>query len=204
MTEITHQLLDKKSIIKQVAIALIIAAVLLVSAVLPAEYGIDPLGIGEATGFSKLYIPEENAASSAVPNAQHRILKLENLGAGPNVPRPAAADNPPPAKQLEERADEVSILVPAGKGLEYKVDMLKYGKLRYEWITDNGELFFDFHGEVKGNNNYFDSYTVSYSNNIMGSFIAPFEGPHGWYFKNNSDQDITVKIKLKGQYSLKQ
>ncbi|VEE05158.1 Uncharacterised protein [Chryseobacterium gleum] len=52
MSEIAHQILDKKSIIKQVIYALIIGAVLLVSAVLPAEYGIDPLGIGKATGFS--------------------------------------------------------------------------------------------------------------------------------------------------------
>lgn len=39
MAEIAHQILDKKSIVKQVIIALVIGAVLLVSAVLPAEYG---------------------------------------------------------------------------------------------------------------------------------------------------------------------
>jgi heavy metal efflux system protein len=91
-----------------------------------------------------------------------------------------------------------------GEGLEYKVNMLKYGQMKYEWITDKGELYFDFHGEVKNNSNYFESYTIAYSNNMVGSLVAPFEGPQGWYFKNNSNENITVKIKMKGQYLLKQ
>jgi len=202
MAELPHQILDKRSVVKQVLIALAIGAVLLVSAVLPAEYGIDLLGIGKALGFSKLYVAE--GSTPAPVSEPHAVLSLENIGSGPDVPRPAAADNPPPATQLSERTDVVSILVPAGKGLEYKVNMLKHGNLRYEWITDKGELFFDFHGEVKGTSNYYESYTVAYSNNMVGSFIAPFEGPHGWYFKNNSNVDITVKLRLKGQYLLKQ
>ncbi|QRQ62312.1 MULTISPECIES: hypothetical protein [Sphingobacterium] len=203
MSEITHQILDKKSIVKQVIIAFIVGTVLLVSAVLPAEYGIDPLGIGKATGFIKLYVPkgEEKSASSA---EAHKVITLANVGSGPDVARPSAADNPPPATQLADRADEVNVLVPAGKGLEYKVNMLKYGALRYEWSTDKGELYFDFHGEVKGYNNYFESYTIAYSNNVAGSFLAPYEGPQGWYFKNYTTEDITVNIKLKGQYLLKQ
>ncbi|MBB1646423.1 hypothetical protein ACR777_14800 [Sphingobacterium spiritivorum] len=202
MAEITHQILDKKSIVKQILIALVVGTILLVGAVLPAEYGIDPLGIGKATGFSKLYVGEANTEMLA--SGPHKILQLENVGSGAEVPKPAAAGNPAPATQLAERTDEVNVVIPAGKGLEYKVDMLKHGNLRYEWITDKGELYFDFHGEVKNNSNYFESYTIAYSNNMVGSLLAPFEGPQGWYFKNNSNEDITVKIRMKGQYLLKQ
>ncbi|MGJ1361174.1 hypothetical protein ACR79B_07190 [Sphingobacterium spiritivorum] len=202
MAEIAHQILDKKSIIKQVIIALIIGAVLLVSAVLPAEYGIDPLGIGKVTGFSKLYVGDTGVETVAA--GPHKILKIENVGSPADVAKPAAADNPAPATQLAERTDEVSVVIPAGEGLEYKINMLKHGELKYEWITDKGELYFDFHGEVKDNSNYFQSYTIAYANNMAGSLLAPFEGPHGWYFKNNSKEDITVKIKMKGQYLLKQ
>ena len=184
MSEIAHKILDKKSIIKQVIIALVIGATLLVSAVLPAEYGIDPLGIGKATGFSKLYVAEESTENLA--SGPHKILKLENVGSPADVAKPDAANNPAPATQLTERTDEVSVIIPAGKGLEYKVNMLKYGQLKYEWITDKGELYFDFHGEVKNNSNYFESYAIAYSNNMAGSLISPFEGPQGWYFKNNS------------------
>lgn len=199
MSELQHQILDKKSIIKQVVIAAIIGAVLLVSAVLPAEFGIDPLGIGKVTGFDKLYIPEdENKGSSS--NTPHETLTMSKLGSGKDVPRPKEADNPPPAQQLAVREDEASVLVPAGKGLEYKVNMLKYGVLEYEWKTDKGEVYLDMHGEVKDNHNFFESYLIAYSNNMTGTIIAPFEGPHGWYFKNNGTEDVTVKIRLKGQY----
>lgn len=147
MSEIAHKVLDKKSIIKQVIIALIIGTTLLVSAVLPAEYGIDPLGIGKATGFSKLYVPE--GSTENLSSEPHKILKMENVGSPADVAKPDAANNPAPATQLAERTDDVSVVIPAGKGLEYKVNMLKYGQLKYEWITDKGELYFDFHGEVK-------------------------------------------------------
>lgn len=203
MAEIAHQILDKKSVIKQVIIAIIIGAILVVGAVLPAEYNIDLLGIGKATGFSKLYVPENENANTGGSSEPHKILTLSNLGSGKDVSKPIAADNPAPTTQLAARNDEVNVSVPAGKGLEYKVNMLKYGQLKYEWITDNGAVYFDLHGEVKDNSNYFESYTIAYSNNMVGSFIAPFEGPHGWYFKNNSAEDIVVKLKMSGQYVLK-
>lgn len=203
MSELQHQILDKKSLIKQIIIAMVIGTILLVSAVLPAEFGIDPLGIGKLTGFSKLYIPE-NQNTNSFSSTPHETLNMSKLGSGKDVPRPKEADNPAPKEQLAIRTDEVSVLVPAGKGLEYKVNMLKYGTLEYDWKTDKGEVYLDMHGEVKGNHNFFESYLITYSNNMTGTLIAPFEGPHGWYFKNNGNQDITVKIHLKGQYLLKE
>ena len=62
---------------------MVIGAVLLVSAVLPAEYGIDPLGIGKATGFSKLYVGD--AGTEALASGPHKILKLENVGSPADV-----------------------------------------------------------------------------------------------------------------------
>lgn len=202
MTELTSDILSKKTILKQLIIAVLVGLTILFSAVLPAEYGIDPLGIGKATGFSKLYVGDTTTEST--PAKPHKLLKLENVGSPANIAKPSESNNPPTTIKLAERSDEISIIVPAGEGLEFKVNMLKYGQLKYEWITDKAELYFDFHGEVKNNSSYFESYTIAYSNNMVGSFIAPFEGPHGWYFKNYFDKDITVKLRLKGQYLLKQ
>ena len=44
--------LNKGQLLKSLIIALIIGAVVLVTAVLPAEYGLDPLGTGKLFGFS--------------------------------------------------------------------------------------------------------------------------------------------------------
>ncbi|MBC7642631.1 MAG: hypothetical protein H7174_09910, partial [Flavobacterium sp.] len=61
MSEINHQIVEKKQIIKAVLFALILSILILVSAVLPAEYGIDPIGTGKLFGFSKLHIAENTA-----------------------------------------------------------------------------------------------------------------------------------------------
>ena len=42
MSEMKHPILEKSKIIKATIIALVVGALLLVVAVLPAEYGIDP------------------------------------------------------------------------------------------------------------------------------------------------------------------
>lgn len=210
MSEINHPILEKNKIIKATIIALIGGALLLVVAVLPAEYGIDPTGAGKILGFSKLYVPESNqtnslgtiASTSSLP-----LIKLEKAGSGPNVTRPVEADYPAPEEQLSSREDETKVVVPAGKGIEFKINMLKYGKMKYEWTTANNEiLYFDFHGEVKQEQDakevYFESYTIANSHNMVGTFLAPYEGKHGWFFRNTGNEDIVVNLRLKGQYTL--
>jgi hypothetical protein len=210
MSEMNPPILEKKQIIKATIISIIVGAVLYVVAVLPAEYGMDPTGAGELLGFSKLYVPEEaetNNLTLMTTNASTPIIKLEKAGSGPDVERPVEADNPAPTTQLSSREDETKVTVPAGKGIEFKVNMLKYGTMKYEWTTTNGEmLYFDFHGEVKQEKEveevYFESYTIANANNMVGTFLAPYEGKHGWFFRNNSDQDVIVNLRLKGQYAL--
>jgi len=208
MSEIKHRIAEKKEIIKAVLFAFVLGIIILVSAVLPAEYGIDPIGTGKLFGFSKLYVPENAGENQLGQTTQETfpLIKMEKAGSGPDVARPVEADNPAPEKQYAEREDTIEVIVPAGKGIEYKIYMLKYGKMKYEWTTDKGTVYLDFHGEVKQqkevNDVYFESYTLAYSNNMVGTFYAPFEGKHGWFFRNNENTDITVTLKLKGQYSM--
>lgn len=58
--------------------------------------------------------------------------------------------------------------------------MVKHGKIKYEWLTNDGLVYIDFHGEVKQQvkpqQTYYESYTLGYSNNMAGSLLAPFEG----------------------------
>jgi hypothetical protein len=210
MSEMNHPVMEKSKIIKATIIALVVGSLLLVIAVLPAEFGMDPTGAGKLLGFNKLYVPEEADTSSLgvmASNPLIAIIKLEKAGSGPDVKRPLEADNPPPTTQLSLREDETKVVVPAGKGIEFKINMLKYGKMKYEWTTANGEvLYFDFHGEVKQEKEvkevYFESYTIANSNNMVGTFLAPYEGKHGWFFRNTGDEDVIVNLRLKGQYAL--
>jgi hypothetical protein len=60
------------------AIALGLAAVILVTTVLPAEYGIDPLGTGEALGLTAIARPEgkSNGAPSMIRTCDLLVRRL--------------------------------------------------------------------------------------------------------------------------------
>ena len=133
MSEINHQIVEKKEIIKAVLFALVLGIVILVSAVLPAEYGIDPIGTGKLFGFSKLYVPEDAPDGLATTTGKtFPLIKMEKAGSGPEVKRPVEADNPIPEKQYAEREDTVEVIVPAGKGIEYKTSRLDIVINRYQ------------------------------------------------------------------------
>jgi hypothetical protein len=207
MTDTNQPQLNKKQILKATLWSVVIGGIVLIGAILPAEYGIDPIGAGRFFGFSKLY-SSPDTVQVAVPMATvYPIIPLEKAGSGPDVSRPFEADNPAPAVQFAHRQDTVEVIVPAGKGIEFKINMLKYGKMKYEWHTaDRTTLYLDFHGEVKqsvvAKNVYFESYTLAYSNNMVGTFLAPYEGKHGWYFRNSGEKDVVVVLRLQGQYEL--
>lgn len=207
MTTNNQPNLNKGQLLKSLIIALIIGAIVLLTSVLPAEYGIDPLGTGKLFGFSKLYQGNEQIENNEIYSSLNfKKIKMEKLGSPQSVPKPSEADNPPPEVQYSVREDTIEVIVPAKKGIEYKFKSLKYGRTKYEWSTDKGIVYIDFHGEVKQENSsknvFYESYTLAYSNNMAGTLTAPFEGKHGWYFRNETNQDIVVAIRLNGQYEL--
>jgi hypothetical protein len=211
MDTINQPVLNKKQLLKSVIIAAIIGAVVLVIAILPAEYGKDLTGLGQFFGFSKLYVDHsseatEDGAVQIIPK-NVKLLELKKLGSSISVPKPVGAQNPPPAKQLAMRSDTITIVIPSGKGLEYKFRSLKLGSIKYDWNTSKSNIvYIDFHGEVYEENPseevFYESYTLAYSNNMAGTFTAPFEGKHGWYFRNKNGSDVTVTLHLEGQYEL--
>ncbi len=194
--------MTKKQLLKSVLLAVIIGFGVFLVAVLPASYGKDPLGTGELFGFSKLY----NDNDTQQPIVQ-KHLKIEKLGSDSSVSKPIEANDSPPESQYLKRTDTIKIVVPAKKGIEYKFKAKKYASIKYEWFTINKEIIYlDFHGEVKQDNSpkdvFYESYTLAYSNNMAGTFTAPFNGKHGWYFRNEYDQDIQLFIILNGEYKL--
>jgi len=201
--ENTNQyIMTTKQLFKSVLLAIIIGIVVFLVAVLPATYGKDPLGTGKLFGFSRLY-NDTNTQQSIV----QKHLKIEKLGSDSSVQKPIEANDSASDSQDIKRTDTIKITVPAKKGIEYKFKAKKYASIKYEWFTTNKEIvYLDFHGEVKQDNPpkdvFYESYTLAYSNNMTGTFTAPFNGKHGWYFRNEYDEDIQLFIVLKGEYEL--
>lgn len=176
MTEQVIPVLPRKSLIQLIAVACMLAAVTLVVLVLPAEYNVDPLGLGETLGLSSV---TENDSSN---------MKMDDPSEG----------------KYEYRTDEVRIVVPAGGGVEYKFKLEQYQKLNFEWVADGANLYYDFHGEPEGDTTgFFESYAISVGNNAQGTATVPFSGVHGWYWENSSGVPVSVLLKTKGAYEVK-
>ena len=165
--------------------SILAALILLFIAVLPAEFDIDPTGLGKKLGLNKLY----QTSSSTV---QPTIISC------PEIPQNKKGDSPSKIWQ-----DTVSISVPPKKGLEYKFYLKKDEQLEFIWQTNGTKLFFDFHGEPEGDKTgYFKSYKKSTQNESSGTLSVPFSGPHGWYWENNSNESVTIILKTKGNYKI--
>ncbi|MFT4623421.1 MAG: hypothetical protein ACI8PZ_002077 [Myxococcota bacterium] len=154
--------------------AVVVAAVLVTTVVLPAEWGIDPTGVGEQLG----------------------LTAMGNL-------KTAGADTtPPPSDALFAfHNDTLQLTLKPGEGAEIKAVMRKGDALIYTWAADRGELYFDFHGEPKGAaSDVFTSFERDTKSLANGAFEAPFDGTHGWYWKNKSGVPVTVELTTSGVY----
>jgi hypothetical protein len=162
------------TLIKASLAALVVAAVALLTLILPAEYNIDPTGVGQILGLTVLAQSAE--ASPVDPES---------------VPESTASQQ------------VIEITVPAKKGIEYKLQMEQYDKVTYEWMTDGSSLYFDLHGEPEGDaTGYFESYAIATLGAMKGSFTAPFNGSHGWYWKNTSNSPVAIQLILNGQFQI--
>ncbi|MBW3582210.1 MAG: hypothetical protein KY455_03830 [Euryarchaeota archaeon] len=105
--------------------------------------------------------------------------------------------------EVEEKKETVTISVPAGEGLEYKLLMDEGDRIEYAWETVDGEaVFFDFHGEP-GPGPDFTSHASGTTAGDAGTFTAPFTGSHGWYFENQGEKTVTIVLSLEGVYETK-
>lgn len=197
--------------------AAVIAAVVFVTVILPAEYNIDPTGIGHMSGLTSLAqaAPVSDEATNA--GTDTNTSPKTSIGTGKIEETVIAFDqgatlaNAPSVAEIAQmrqtpgvRSDTVKIDIPAGKGLEYKLLMDEFVHLEYEWSTGGEALYFDFHGEPKGDTTgYFESFSITTSDKMKGSLTTPFAGSHGWYWKNKTSSPITVTLSTKGDYTIK-
>ncbi len=190
--------------------ASVIAAVVFVTAILPAEYNIDPTGFGQFSGLTKLSQTAALADGSVISTnidtstAQKRETVIAFSQDATLANAPSVAEIAQRRQTPGVRSDTVKIDIPAGKGLEYKLLMDESVHLEYEWSTEGEALYFDFHGEPKGDTTgYFESFSITTSNTMKGSLTTPFAGSHGWYWKNKTNSPITVTLSTKGDYQIK-
>jgi hypothetical protein len=188
-------------------IAVIVGGLILVTVVLPAEYGIDPLGTGKALGLTEL---AKTAVKSPHP---------ETAGADtpPVTIAPAAdgmtEDGAPMIKHTfisqpaRYKVDSRVIVLAPGEGMEIKYHMPKGGGLIYSW-TATEPVGYELHGEPDKNPpntriGYYESYDLDRKvgkNQSHGTFVAPSTGIHGWFWENTSHKEVTLNLVSSGYY----
>jgi hypothetical protein len=180
---------SKRAIVKATVIALAAALVILFTAVLPAEYGIDPLKTGAALHLTDL------SKASATKSAPVAVAAA--------APAPVAAGVYTAQPSLYKVDTEDLSLMP-GEGVEIKYHMQRGAGMVYAWKA-NGKIRFEFHGEPdqKPNKDYYESYELddkTGKDHSYGSFTAPSTGIHGWFWENKGDKEVRIHLTTAGFY----
>ncbi len=180
-------------------IAVLIAIVLLVTTILPAERGIDPTGIGRVLGLTKM--GEIKVSLAAEANAK-ATMPIENAGVV-QVIRPmtqAAIDAPAKTKGVQQHT--MTLVLKPDQGAEIKLSMRKDARVRYEWTSAGGLVNFDTHGDpVSAPQGFYHGYGKGRgAANDTGAIVAAFDGKHGWFWRNRSSSEITITLKTSGDY----
>lgn len=187
MENIEHKPYSRAAIAKGSGIALLAAVVILFTAVLPAEYGIDPLKTGAALHLTDLAKAAQSnprpVGATAVPAAQIGIFKSQS-------------------QVYKVDSEDLSLL--PGEGVEIKYHMQKGAGMVYAWKA-NGPICYEFHGEPdqKPNKDYYESYELDDKvgkDHAYGTFTAPTTGIHGWFWENKTKKPVDIHLTTAGYF----
>jgi hypothetical protein len=206
------ELPTSRQLVRSTVIAFITAAVLLVTMVMPADYGIDPTGIGRILKLTQMgEIKQQLAADAAADAAGTPATKPTAAGATvvaqAVATQPAMKDVPvetvvapiqAPQPKVEWR-DETPFTLKPGEGTEIKLKMVEGGKAQYTWVVKGGVVNFDTHGDATLK-------SISYEKgrgvaSKEGVLVAAFTGNHGWYWRNRGQSDVQMILRTRGDYS---
>ena len=170
-------------------IAFVVAVVILVTAVLPAEYGIDPVGTGRWLGLTDIAAP---------PLDPVEMTRSEGVALKPT------ANGPVGEYPGQFKFDVYEVVLQPYEYVEYKYQLEQGATMAYSW-TASAPVLQDFHGERAGGGENGAPTEESFDKRDRGaadgSFTAPFAGIHGWYWENAGGEPVTVRLTTSGFYT---
>ncbi|MBL3558532.1 MULTISPECIES: hypothetical protein [Marinobacter] len=213
-----EELPSTAKLIRSTIIAAIVALVLLVTVVMPAEYALDPTGAGRLLGLTEMGEIKEQLAEEAAADEAAQMVAVQSSDdqTAPEVSEPVVAEaveEPAPSSEAEvapaepapepemaepQWQDEVRVVLTPGEGTEFKLTMEEGDVARFSWVSEGGPINFDTHGDGGGQ-------SISYEKGRgvpedEGELEAAFTGNHGWFFRNRNDSDITLVLRTGGDY----
>lgn len=189
----TDTLPTSRTLLRTTLIAAAVACVLVVGAVLPAEYGVDPTGVGRMLGLTqmgklKLVLMQEEADLQRAATAAAVNSTVANA-AGDSANAPV-------------HRDSITVTIAPQEGIEVKLAMTKDQLASYSWSADSGAILFDLHGEGPASaGRPSQSYGQGVLRRADGDIVAAFDGNHGWFWRNPTSHKITVTVKAWGDFA---
>lgn len=193
-------------LLRSTIFAALAAGAILVTVVLPSEYGIDPTGAGSALGLTEMGEIKTQLAEEA---ERDRQLSKDNAASPANDAAPQQGSSLmeriirefgiSSAHAQELRQDEMSVTLQPGEGAEVKLVMLKGAKANYAWTANGSKVNFDTHGDGGGENISYEKGRGAAEDS--GVLEAAFDGNHGWFWRNRTTEPVTVTLKTDGAYS---
>jgi hypothetical protein len=182
-----------------VAGAIVVAAIVLITAVLPAEYGIDPTGIGRVLGLTALNEPARTIEIKDVIGGNETVREVEIPAFNEPVPLPNPAVHQAEDRPIQTRTIELTL----GPGQETEIKtVLRTSKvIVYTWKTAGGVVYCDLHGhDPNAGSEFFVRYREDQDGaaEATGSLVAPFDGEHGWYWYNFNETPVTITLTVTG------
>ncbi|MGI8872890.1 MAG: transmembrane anchor protein [Egibacteraceae bacterium] len=191
------ELPSPRALVRSTLIAIAVALVLLFTAILPAEYGIDPTRIGRVLGLTQM---------GEIKMALAREAEAEEAGADAAAPStPAAASTPDAAAPVAAAApdpaasDVTELTLAPGQGREIKLAMREGARVSFEWTVDGGVVNYDTHADRPGTP--YHGYEKGQARaSQTGELVAAFDGMHGWFWRNRGREPVTVTLRTRGDY----
>lgn len=192
MSELPTRPMPRGRLILATVGALVLAALIVLGAILPAEFDRDPLGVGRVSGLSRLWAPDDRQVDAKAGG----------------VPRAREYDIPYRTDVVEIPLGDFLAGVDKSE-LEYKVRMKKDATLTYAWevigTAEPRDFHFDQHGHTTpapGQPMSVATYRQAFGLKQQGALTAPFDGIQGWQFSNSSEKPVVVRLRLAGFYEL--
>ncbi|MAZ83736.1 MAG: transmembrane anchor protein [Rhizobiales bacterium] len=189
----------KAQLFRSSIIAGIGAVAILITIYLPAEYAIDPTGVGRAIGLTEMGEIKVQLAEEAEVD---RLLN-EQLGQDQSS---SVLDGffglfvgTAHAQEAQAWQDTLTFTLTPGGSADIKMVMAKGATADYEWTADGGRINFDLHAHGGDDSITYERGRGETSGE--GTLNAAFDGNHGWFWRNRDSVDVTITLQLRGNYS---
>lgn len=189
-----------RKLLKSTGIAVAVAAGLLVTVVMPAEYGVDPTGVGSLFGLTEMGRIKVSLAAEAQAEDVAEATAAATGGSLPvataAAPTTAGADLAAPAAL---RSDRTVLTLAPDQGAEIKLVMQAGATARFTWTSSGGRINYDTHADRPGT--AYHGYNKGSAERVEDELTAAFTGSHGWFWRNRTGQPVTITLVTEGAYS---